>query len=515
MKTEIRIAAALAALCLIMSGCGIIKINERSAETSAGGSDAVSSVPDHTAADDTAPALTGDSAAAPKGTESGKKPAAVSQPDRLAKAKSYLESLPKRDMQGVAVSITGSDITPFAVGDSEEHSLIDAARLERDSMVCEYYNTKILVSEATAQSVLDDVAAAVKADDFYADLLAIPVTWLGYFRAAGLLLNLESLPFTDYSQPYFDQKAMLQSAGGYGVYAAVGEYIYDPGYMYCMYVNFRLVEELGLDDPVELVNKGYWSWEKLREYAKAAAASEGVDGHAGPEGMSVDAYIDLLFASSGEHMVSTGKEVIPTLKEPSLRLKRMVSALKSYIYDDGSYAGVKNSGIQNFYGGGVLFLTETVSRAEWLADMADDWCILPMPRLDGRGDWYTPVSPSAPVLCVPKNCANLDNAGLFLQAANAASYGYINDVFYEHLTRNAIRNSDTLNMLDYVTCVNSGCFRYYDFSVMYGGQYDWLQAAAVDSVRKAVKGSSDLDSVYAASVKNVNNRLAAAFNMPW
>lgn len=44
-----------------------------------------------------------------------------------------------------------------------------------------------------------------------------------------------------------------------------------------------MIEDLGLEDPQELYNKGQWTWEKFAEYAKAGTRDTDNDG-------SIDVY---------------------------------------------------------------------------------------------------------------------------------------------------------------------------------------------------------------------------------
>ena len=51
--------------------------------------------------------------------------------------------------------------------------------------------------------MLDAALEAVAADMYYADLLAIPLSSLGAFMQAGILMNMYSLPYTDYTKSYY------------------------------------------------------------------------------------------------------------------------------------------------------------------------------------------------------------------------------------------------------------------------------------------------------------------------
>ena len=118
--------------------------------------------------------------------------------DNFAIANQYLEALTADDFGGVAVNIMTSDASIFMP--ESAGNPVDNARIERNEMVEEKYNTRIIAIDTPVSEIYANTRLAVMSGDYYTDLIAVPQNWLGSFAMSGLLLNLRSLPFTNYNR---------------------------------------------------------------------------------------------------------------------------------------------------------------------------------------------------------------------------------------------------------------------------------------------------------------------------
>ena len=435
--------------------------------------------------------------------------------DNFDIAKKYLAALTDRSLEGVAVNIISTDSSLFAP--SSNSSDVDGARLERNGLIEEKYDTKILAEQKSASTILDEAYLAVNSGDYYADLIAVPQSKLGSFVSKGLLLNLNSLPFTDYTAPYYDYNAMLQTAAGYKIYGAMGELNMSSEYYWCVYYNKSLIRELGADDPATLAYDGGWTWDAFRKMT-LEAASLGVYGHG--SSVDLDGYIDTLYSSLGNSYFITGVGRTPAQKAVKTSAETMISTIRSLIYGDGTvYDGGTLSGKYStdgvrgaFYDGRLLFYIDRTDVMSWFTDMSDDWGIVPLPKLSSSSQYYySYCDMSMPVICVLKNSPTVEAAGLYLQAAMAASYGFIEDVWYDTLTRDTIRSSDVLNMLDIVLARSSSGRSYVDFALIFGQGYSYIADATYVSLRTSVKTSASYTDAVNSIAPGLAKKMAADF----
>ncbi|NLB16085.1 MAG: extracellular solute-binding protein [Clostridiales bacterium] len=425
----------------------------------------------------------------------------VTLQDNFAIAKQYLDALTADDFGGVAVNIMTSDASifmPESAGDP-----VDNARIERNEMVEEKYNTRIIAIDTPVSEIYANTRLAVMSGDYYTDLIAVPQNWLGSFAMSGLLLNLRSLPFTNYKAPYFDADAMAQTTTQFNVWGAYGDLNESPNYFYCLFFNKSLIESLGLQSPYALAYNDEWTQDKFREFC-LAAKNAGYYGFGAQ--LDEDAVIDALFASSGENYFTTSLGRIPAQRTVTANVSKLVERMRNLIYKDGvAFDGGTGSYTPNgaraaFYSGKMLFYVDHTYMISAFSDMNDDWGVLPLPKnTASQTYYYSYVDRTMPVLAVIKNSATAKNAGLFLQAANAASYNFIEDVWYDELARDVIRDGDTLNMLDIVLGRSDKGRTYVDFAVNFGEALPYIGDAGYKLMRSCVKTGRD----YAAAVKAV------------
>jgi len=509
MFKRIVIMTVISALVLsLFASCGIITLRDPH------GDDASDTSSDVTTA---APVVTQDTGTADSDkVTTAYKPVEVT--DNLPIAKQYLDALPEWDFEGIGISIVTTDRETFSPSGTE--SVVYNARIERNNMVEDKYNTMVMVTSVDAGTLYDQLAAAVKADDYYADIIGLPQNVIGRFQAQGLLMNLMSLPFTDYTQPYYNTQAIGQLTAGHAIYGTVGDFNENLDYIYGLFFNRDMAKSLGFDPYAEVYN-GTWDWEAFRRMTIAAASIDGgaLIGHGAA--VDINTYESILFASSGIDFFDTGWGKVPSLDFASDKTKadatdRVVRAIRNVLYGDGSVFtdskgaySIDGAG-DAFYAGGMLFYTDRMYYTSWITDMADNWGLLPFP--DNGDGYHSFCDTSFPIVCVPYGSSNTELTGLFMQAANAASYGWLDDVFYENLQVNIIRDSDTLNMLDIISGRRGGEVLF-SFAYMFGGQYKYVADATYGALYSSTADNITMSTYQQAHEKNVESRLAKVFTM--
>ena len=478
------IAAALCtAVCISQSSCGFIVFNDQSEDTT----DAV------------------ETSGAPSTTAPATEPVETTPPrDLRAEAEQRLDSLPERDLSASSVIIATAVSPELVCPSGETESEVVAARALSVRAVEEKFNTKIIANSVSVSDMLADAKAAYASDMYYADLLVLPQSMVGAFRAAGILANMNSLPFADYSQPYYYQNVNSAALLGNTQLAVSGAASFDPDGLACVYFNRSLA---GDTDPYSLVKSGKWTWDRYAELAKAAASIDGVSGHG--SGFDRAGYIDAAAASMGLEYVTNVKGQLPTLDymddySMSARAGNIVDKLYSLIFGDRTYADSNALGL--FDEGKLLFLTDTLGKTADLADSKTSWGLLPMPKFDeAQTGYYSPMSADSPVFCALANTPNTETSGLVLEGLNAVSYEYVYDVYFSELRDYRLRDNSSVNMLGYILDSQST-----DFVRMMSSGFDSLAAATYEAVRNAVTSTSSLESIYRRYSTAASRELASS-----
>lgn len=434
----------------------------------------------------------------------------IENKDNRIEAEKYLNELPNRDFNNIAVLITSTEIVSLVPQSTED--FIYNTRIERNQDVEEKFNTRIIGIENSYDTIYDNTYKAVYSGDYYTDIIGIPSDSIGQFYANGLLMNLNMLPFIDVTKPYIDNNAVKQMSAGKGIYGIIGDFNKNMDYYYVMYFNKTLIKELGIENPYDLVYENNWTLDKFREMTQTVPQIYGTYGHGSV--VSLERYIDMFFQASGEKYMDTGVGVSPELRYNNKRTENIVAKLRSLIYSDGTvFDGTYTSenARTTFYNGNMLFYIDRVNVMSWFVDMKDDWGVVPIPKLDKAQAYNTFIHEAMPVICVPSRLSNIDNTGLAIQALNAASYGYINENYYAILQRDVVRDSDTLNMLDYINSAQGKGRISVDFAYMFGGAYSYIADGTYRAVRSAVMNNYSISSLHDRHYNNIVRRNVNAF----
>ena len=124
----------------------------------------------------------------------------------------------------------------------------------------------------------------------------------------------------------------MQGASVHGVYLPENYFLY----------NTRMIKQLGLEDPQKLALEGKWTWEKFREYCKAAT-----DPTAGTYGVTAFNLNQLMYTNNIEEIVvENGKYVNGyTHGETAKNMLELLTFLQDMKVKDGSILGDELGGL--------------------------------------------------------------------------------------------------------------------------------------------------------------------------
>lgn len=465
MKNRLKrlLAAMFAAVFMLadMTSCGFIIINNMDADAS----DESSAETDRTVPDSS--------------TDTKKEYTKYEGDDSFAQSRRYLAELPERDWNGAVFFITTTNRDYISPDDTDSGTVVNKLVVERNADIEEQFGITMITSVADVNTMYSELRQAVASDSYYTDLLMIPVYMIGTFRAGDTLINMRSLPFFNVDQPYFNKASSDMTSGGYSTYGIAGQACISPSSFTAMYMNKTILTEAGVDtDSVyDSAASGKWTWDDALSYAEAVRSLDsGYNTFAAEE--SAGRFADLVFISSGNEYVKTGRRVIPIIGYSLKSTEKTMDTLMKLYNDQSSLLKKEDGGIVSFSEGKVAFLTDYLYVMPWMTNSSADWGVLPLPKEDEKDEYRTLISNTESVFAVPKNHTNGEFPAIIVSALNAASYGYIYDKYVEYCMLHVLRDNSSVNMLDMLLDTAS-----FDFALAFGNAYPKIAAATYQLIR--------------------------------
>lgn len=404
-----------------------------------------------------------------------------------------VNSLSDADFGGVAFMIATVDTGYSSYFPESGSDAINAARLKINSVVEKKYNTAIMnVKSASEEAMVEELRKASSAELYYADLLSFPVNKLGFYISSDVLMNMNSIPYIDYSAECFNTDAIDQMSAGYKIYAVAGAATEDPRFRYLVCYNKSLVADLGLEDPYDIVTRGEWTWDKFREMTIQVRDASATD-EAGDKiwGAVSDEYYetfsDIVRTCYQLQYVDCGVGHVPELSVDPDMLDLVADFCRNMIYIDDAYLECLGEDVDSYtrYGRkGSLFWIGMLNDVQPLAAQGEYVSVLPLPTKEEGGEVVAYTNPSlTTVLSAPKDIATLDNISLFLLAYNTAAYQFLNNSAVVHMAYNSVSENRSLNLLDDILSIEPT----YDFAVMVSSESEAIANATVEALYYGVQ----------------------------
>ena len=383
--------------------------------------------------------------------------AEVNTDSMLDSAVSELNKIPSVNLSEhtfTIVSLTDMKLVP--VGDNSKY---DSAISIRNKLFEKKFHTSITRLDSDIDTALDNAKSSMLAGLYYCDLFAIEESRLGRFITASVLLNLKSLAKSDFSKSYYDTDAIDQATNNTDCYAIFGDYNKDIASYYCLYINRSLLSAAGYDMPYDKVENGSWTLEDAILLAKEVSDINGNVG--GLSANNPEMLAKAMLNSSGQSSVDSKYAATPTLAYGNSTTDKILDCLRRL-----SCTMTANN---DFIEGKYLFRVGTVDDMKEITTMKDDWCVLPLPKTDAaQSEYYTPCNSDHTAICVFAGVDDTDKISYAIDGLYAASSGgYMTASYYNELIKTSIRDSSTLDMLDYICGVKGGK-PIFDFADIFG-----------------------------------------------
>lgn len=432
-----------------------------------------------------------------------------------------LPNLPEQDFEGYEFNFLHWTIAGWSYieGDldvnEENGETLNDAVYKRNTVIEDRYNIKINANYESADKIVNTIKNLVMSGDN---------TYSAYFPrgfelstglfASDSFYDLNTLPYLDLSQPWWDSNIVSGLSIGGKLFALLGDItIIDKRATGAILFNKSLAADYNIPDLYDIVRKNGWTLEKLLSLISGVSTdldgnSEFTDtdlyGFIGQDSMTVAMYLGM-----GGSFAKKDKDDLPYSTFGDEHTYKIFDKINKLIYDSGEYMHVDWYGVPNaveavqlaFGEGRALFCWNLLQSLDMLRANETDFGVLPVPKYDeNQKDYAHMVSIHVTgFMTVPKCVDNPDRTGIILEALAAESRYTLIPAYYDvMLTQKYVRDDDSAEMLDIVFSS-----RIYDIGDIFG--FGGLGGTILRIVSSNRNSPAELASLYAKKEAAINN----------
>ena len=332
------------------------------------------------------------------------------------------------------------------------------------------------------------------------------------------LLDSTYVPYLDLDQPWWAHHYTEQASVGGKCFFATGDLALSLTQLaFVTYFNKKLVEDMGLEDPYQLVRDGKWTIDKQKEMTEMVYVDLNGNAKADKEdqfgfGISNMISYDVYWSAFDMTLFSRDPEGLPYVDTNIDKFQTAVDKIYSLFREtEGTYYVNQYGADQEqddlakkFAANELMFTTLRIMACDILRDMDADYGIIPVPKWDeSQDEYYTFVHDQYSVFGIPKSSPIPNEISAVLEAMAAENYRYVIPAYYDVvLNGKYLRDVESSEMLE-ISMKNVKI----DFSWIY--TYN-LGGVAQNLFRYLMQGGSkDFTSKYAATEKALNAQLNA------
>ena len=453
-------------------------------------------------------------------TTSVEETAAVTDGNERAQIK---DNLPALDFEGQEIRILhrddGADLAIEVTAEASTGDIVNDALYNRQMTVEERLNIKIqdIKIASTIHShveVVDAIRKSVTAGSDDYDMVLNHMSGTTPLALENMFLDLNSLDYLDFSQPWWAGDFMEQATINGSCYYAAGDVSLTLiESMYLVYYNKILYRNYFEDVLYDTVWDGKWTIDRMMELGRAVYSD--VNGDSQYDVGDIYGYsttnirlIDALLVGANVPLSERDSDGTPRfIIGEDERTFDFIEAVSSLLNDKQLTWRVQDNAdgeidmLNKFAEGTLLFIPFTPMGASRLRQMEDDFGILPMPKLDETQEAYTTSAHNGfSSVAIPGTCMYPDTVAAVMEALCSESYRYVTPAYYETALKvKYSRDDETSQMLDMIR--NSVKF---DFAYIYNASLNNPMSQFRQLVMKDVDAAA---STLAANMKACSKKL--------
>lgn len=313
------------------------------------------------------------------------------------------------------------------------------------------------------------VRNTITADDDLYDILNIYPNTAFNISVEGLLLNMNNLPGTDITKPYWRTSVMESTSIGGKNYFYVGDLnLAALNSVGVIYFNKRMAEDYQLGDLHDTVRSGNWTFDKLTEYCNGVTSDKNSDQVINEDdifGLTTNGFAwQPFFAGTDSLIISKDENDIPVLNWDSERNIEVIRGIVEFVNDRESTIltnqypklgsiGWGQASINMFRENRALFWIELIYGVLQQRDMDADFGLLPMPKYDEKQEQYASYmhTINSSAVAVPITNSDADLTGRILEDMAYQSGLTVRPAYYDVTLKGKVsRDNDSGDMLDII-----------------------------------------------------------------
>ena len=381
----------------------------------------------------------------------------------------YADYLPEMDYEGYTFRVLTMEQFPTDVAE-EDGDIINDAYYKRNSIIEGRYNinfeqTTYLnyweTTEAFKQSAL------AQSDDF--DLCRLIQRDAFAVALEGLAATPDMLPYIDMTKPWYIQylnEALTIDGQAILAYSDECEDAFTG--VLSVFLNKKILDNLGLESPYNLVRNGTWTYDTMFEYAEKAVSDLNGDGEFkfNEDRFGFIDEVDMFMPSIwiGSNVMTVGKDAddIPYFNAlGNERFYEIVKDVNTFVNKKGNFFNTfkeipngeqsRIAGRKSFANGYSLFHMTGFGKCLELREMEDNFGIVPVPKYDTEQTEYLSRIIDAWTNVALSCATDLERTSIILETLAVESKNYVIPAIYENaITQKGIRDDDSLEMLEII-----------------------------------------------------------------
>ena len=418
------------------------------------------------------------------------------------------------NLNGYTFTILDGDKAHF---DPESGTALNDETLALVQDVEKTFNCNIEVTVVDPSALFNKIQPSIMAGDKTADMI-VSTTWaFGQLIGADLLMDLQSIPTLDLSNPWWNQNVIPKCTLNGEVLAASGSFLTHIEKIWVMFYNKSIWNELNYPDPYQLVRDGEWTWDKWDEFA--VGAMRDYDGNGvvdsdrdrwgltAPQGdfskamflsmggqyYNTDAQGNVYMACNDEASYDIYDKMTKIIREDKVMYKQAADPAVTFTSDRSLFFS-------------YLLMPDQHSLHP-LRDMKSDFGVLPMPKKDASQEHYIgAVDHNAPLFGVPNSNPNKEEVGIILEALGRRFQG-IDKYKTDDWAAVYWRDDESVEMIDSYIKDYAG----YDFIIRNANSTLGLPVSAIEEAVFGESESIDLASTMESLEDPINEALKDLF----
>ena len=365
------------------------------------------------------------------------------------------DDLPETDLEGYEFRIMA--LSPryikYVYSDEQDGSLMNDAVYKKCRAVKDRFNCKIMLADGAAsisEDARDDfspIKTPILAGENAFDIATGHDLSMANFSLEGYFENLCEIPYLNFDKPWWPKFTMDSLTVNGRAYLFSNNISYEfMSDTRVMFFNKKIITDMNLDMPYELVYDGKWTLDRMGEMSGFVNQMW----YAYLEAFNLESYCE---GSDGNlsYVFDTDK------------YQKIIDKFYSMTFSNG---GLFNENAVNIFSEGkALFTYQMLDCATTDFSQSDvQYGILPMPKLDENQSQYYGGMTDRPYGVPVTAHENIDKIGLIIEALSAEGYKNVYPAYFEQALKARYSDqTDDANMID-IVCGND----ILAFSYIYG-----------------------------------------------